>query len=435
MPALRNIVQSCRRTARNRSCTRRYPTDTGFVTDTLAYTANSKTTSNARGGVRTEVVNGLGKLKTLTERTTGSATSVLTYEYDGFGNLTRTTDSGGNPTTITYDLLGRKKQLADKDLGTLNYTLDALGQTVTQTDAKGQLAAFEYDALRRLTKRTEAGVITGVWSFDTCQNGRLCTATAPNFSRTHAYDGVGRLTNTSSLNNGQSFASIRRYDSYGRLQAEVHTQGTRVPVVVGFGYNARLSLRENSLQNSHLGQTLEPQMLCAYTCDNLSANCSFFVFPPRINYRRAPSCRPCGFCARHRGSAFVCFASVWLFFAGATSPVAAEDKVIPCPVLTASGPLLGGPKVPPLATKPVATATTSQAAMSAPGIAAPSFYQTAGPSDLRVSPTIAAAEFSALSAEASPVATARAPLARGPIETRATAPSPTSPRIAVQCSP
>jgi len=239
MPALRNIVQSCRRTARNRSCTRRYPTDTGFVTDTLAYTANSKTTSNARGGVRTEVVNGLGKLKTLTERTTGSATSVLTYEYDGFGNLTRTTDSGGNPTTITYDLLGRKKQLADKDLGTLNYTLDALGQTVTQTDAKGQLAAFEYDALRRLTKRTEAGVITGQWSFDTCQNGRLCTATAPNSSRTHTYDAVGRLTNTSTLNNGQSFASTRRYDSYGRLQAEVHTQGTRVPVVVGYGYNAQ----------------------------------------------------------------------------------------------------------------------------------------------------------------------------------------------------
>jgi RHS repeat-associated protein len=223
-----------------------YPTDTGFTSDSMSYTANTKTTNLSTGGQRVELSNGLDKLARVTERITGSpvTTTKIDYAYDGFGNLAQTTDQNAVPVIVTYDLLGRKTGLNDRDLGNVTYKVNALGLTWQQTDAKGQVSQFTFDELNRMTDRVESGANTGHWTYDTNLAGHLATATTTNYSRTHYYDSVGRLSQlvtsiTDATYGTQAFTSTYRYDAYGRKQSATHQHSSsqHAPVVVGYGYN------------------------------------------------------------------------------------------------------------------------------------------------------------------------------------------------------
>lgn len=225
--------------------------ETGVLwTEMINYTNVSNgfrtTYTDANNHTRKEVRNGIGGLKQVID-----AKLVATdYEYDPFGNLTKMTPGGiaANAVSISYDNLGRKRSLVDPDLGTWNYSIDPLGQTWHQVDGIFQATDFYYDALGRMYQRTEPGQISS-WTFDTCQHGvgRLCSASAPGYSRVMSYDELSRVTATSTTISGTSLNTVNSYDAYGRLQSRQHCTGsiptgrcdgpTARPIVLGFGYN------------------------------------------------------------------------------------------------------------------------------------------------------------------------------------------------------
>ena len=165
-----------------------------------------------------------------------------TYVHDALGNLTGTTDASGNATTLAYDLRGRKTAMSDPDMGRWTYTRNALGELVSQRDARGRTASMTYDKLGRMTRRVEAEGIT-TWSHDGAPLGigKPHLVSGPGgYSRTHAYDRLGRPESETLVIGGESFRVGRSYDALGRVATLAYP---KTGIAVGRSYTARGHLR------------------------------------------------------------------------------------------------------------------------------------------------------------------------------------------------
>ncbi|WP_326543927.1 Ig-like domain-containing protein [Pseudorhodoferax sp.] len=207
----------------------RAPDDSGTErSSTFSYNGLTLAQTNAKGQTRTEVRNGLGKLKSVTD----AAGKTVSYQYDGFGNLLRFTDARGNQTQVSYDVLGRKTALADPNLGSWTYAVDPLGQTYRQQDAKGQVTTFTHDELGRLTRRL-APDQDSRWGYDTGSKGvgKLAEAYtwaggARDVERLFSYDSAGRpLATTARLD--WDYTETALYDAFGRPSGTRYQRNTR----------------------------------------------------------------------------------------------------------------------------------------------------------------------------------------------------------------
>ena len=176
----------------------------------------------------------------------------ITYEYDGFGRLTRSSDpqtgdvqtiqyyeSGGKKTesfspggtwmqTIEYDLLGRPTSLifADEDTDSSNNprkTLSYDGSTVTVTDEAGRATIFSYHAFgspgdRRLASVTDPD--SNVWNHLYENRGLLTAIQAPLAvgNRQYVYDHRRLLTSETYPETG---AVTFEYSSGGDLARSI----------------------------------------------------------------------------------------------------------------------------------------------------------------------------------------------------------------------
>jgi RHS repeat-associated protein len=195
---------------------------TGYDTTTVVHSGTTTTTTNPKSQVRTEVLNGLGKVKRITDANQKSTA----YAYDPFGNLLTTTDPVGNMVAVTYDRLGRRTQLADPDLGSWNYKVNPLGQTYQATDAKSQVTTMTFDALGRMTDRVEADQQSH-WIYDTATKGvgKIAESftgpsTAKDYQRLYVYDGLGRSSKTITRLDWD-YSTATTYNSYGQVAALV----------------------------------------------------------------------------------------------------------------------------------------------------------------------------------------------------------------------
>jgi len=170
--------------------------NTGVDITLIAYSGLSTTTTDANAHSRTEVLNGLGKIK----RVVDALGNIVTYTYDPFGNLTLTQDPAGNQISVVYDALGRKFRQVDPDLGTWAYVVDAAGRLRQQTDAKAQVTIMAYDPLDRMTQRLEPD-LDSRWSYDSAAHGVgnlaeaytwIAGADTKDYRRVYTYDTLGR---------------------------------------------------------------------------------------------------------------------------------------------------------------------------------------------------------------------------------------------------
>ena len=195
-------------------------------------------TGNANARITTRDSDALGRLVKVTDPL-GNAT---TYVRDALGNLTGTTDASGNAVTLTYDLRGRKTAMNDPDMGRWTYTRNALGELVSQRDARGRTASMTYDKLGRMTRRVEAEGIT-TWSHDGAPLGigKPHLVSGPGgYSRTHAYDRLGRPESETLVIGGETYRVGRSYDALGRIATLAYP---RTGVSVGRSYTERGHLR------------------------------------------------------------------------------------------------------------------------------------------------------------------------------------------------
>lgn len=188
-------------------------------TDTVNPNANDQTTKT--------LLNAKGDTQTVTSYNQAGQPLVLTYRYDGVGNLLETEDPEGNIVSMTYDIRGNKTGMVDPDMGTWGYTYNALGQLVTQTDAVGNITTKVYDNLGRVTEESydaadpSIATVTHNFYYDGTgefqQLGKLhLEKSSTGFRRSYYYDDLGRGFLTLSKIEGRWFYQQTDYDSYSR---------------------------------------------------------------------------------------------------------------------------------------------------------------------------------------------------------------------------
>ncbi|WP_315979720.1 hypothetical protein [Aliamphritea spongicola] len=172
------------------------------------------------------------------------------YEYNGFGDLTKTTSGTSTVTDIQLDILGRKISLDDPDKGYWTYEYNPLNLLVKQTSANGDITTFDYDLLDRMTQRTEVD-LTSNWYFDTKKAGGSCPKgigqlceeeTDTGFSRTHTYDSLARPSGMTTSMGFFNFTASMTYDSNGRVNQVTYPSGDVIKTITPPGATMKKSL-------------------------------------------------------------------------------------------------------------------------------------------------------------------------------------------------
>lgn len=205
--------------------------------------------TNRKDQTTSETRNSQGQKVTVTD----AMLKTTTYTYDPFGNPFYISNPNGQFVSVTmYDVRGRKITGYSPDMGGWTYEYNVLGELVKQTDAKQQVTTFTYDTLGRLTKRIEPGM-TSEWGYDGSPYGigKLQTAKAGNYIRSHWYDDKGRpqftLSNLGGNGNPLLFNSVA-YDSAGRVSEEYYPSGLGIKRIYNaLGYHVETRNANNSI--------------------------------------------------------------------------------------------------------------------------------------------------------------------------------------------
>ena len=101
----------------------------------------------------------------LRDRLLGKATpqGILSYTYDGSGNVQSIKSSNANGANVTYqwDALNRLASVNDTHVGPTTYAYDAVGNLGRFATSNGVTHTYAYNALNRLTNLTVASVAAG----------------------------------------------------------------------------------------------------------------------------------------------------------------------------------------------------------------------------------------------------------------------------------
>ena len=145
--------------------------------------------------------------------------SVLKYEYNYMGKVTKTTDALGQEESMAYDAAGNVTSLTDKAGGVHTVTYDLLGQPQTKTNSRNGKAtitkAYTYDGMGNLTSASENGE-TETYTYD--GRGRKLTETQGGISKSFTYNNLGSMLGYTITENGETQQSVTNgYDALGRL--------------------------------------------------------------------------------------------------------------------------------------------------------------------------------------------------------------------------
>jgi RHS repeat-associated protein len=227
---------------------------------TLVTFPDSSTLATRFCGLTTPVTNALGQIKTSTNNAQGKVAQVYelatatcntsgnltSYTYDAFGDPLTVVDPASNTVANnTYDIRGRRTKSIDADMHTWTYMYDGFGELYAQTDAKSQVSTFSYDSLGRVTAKAESGFVS-YYTYDTASGkgvGQPATATTGTgnswggfnwgaatwtgsaYTRTFAYDTLGRPSGLTLNEDGTAGAYALTYDANGRLLTAAYPSG------------------------------------------------------------------------------------------------------------------------------------------------------------------------------------------------------------------
>jgi RHS repeat-associated protein len=207
-----------------------YTTHPQSGTTSVTYSFNSALLS-------TTVTSGSGQATTTITDATGKTTKVLddggelVYKYDSWGNLLRVSHDGILVSNCTFDSYGRQTALLVPGAGTTFYNYDPFGQLYYQKDPNTNEHTIEYDNLGRVRSRT-GGEGTTLYSYYN-NNGRVNNNPVEiqlnGVSRQFEYnDPYLRLTNATSVINGQSYQFTYAYDIYDHVIEKTYPSGFQI---------------------------------------------------------------------------------------------------------------------------------------------------------------------------------------------------------------
>jgi RHS repeat-associated protein len=145
---------------------------------------------------------------------TDAASNVTTYSYDTENNLTSITDANSHETSFTYDAFGRVTQTNFPSSHVESFSYDAVGNLTSKTDRNGNTINYVYDGLNRLTRKVYPDSTEADYVYDLV--GRIQQVNDPTGTYQFSYDGMGRLTGTTtnySFLTSRSFTTSYTYDA------------------------------------------------------------------------------------------------------------------------------------------------------------------------------------------------------------------------------
>lgn len=198
-----------------------YPDST---TSSFAYDYRGRRTSvtDQNGKTTNYVYDDADRLLTMTD----AASNVTTYGYDTENNLTSVTDANSHETSFTYDAFGRVTQTNFPSSHVENYTYDAVGNLTSKTDRNGNTINYVYDGLNRLTRKLYPDSTEADYVYDLV--GRMQQVNDPSGTYQFTYDGMGRLTGTTtnySFLTSRSFTTGYTYDAASNRTGFIDPEG------------------------------------------------------------------------------------------------------------------------------------------------------------------------------------------------------------------
>ena len=129
-------------------------TSAGLFTET-SYSGLTTTVKDPNGNLRSNTVDGLGRLIRVGEYNGTTLYATTQYGYNIADQLIKVTDANSNITTIQYNRLGQKTSMDDPDMGNWTYDYYPSGTLKLQEDARGLKLSFVYDELNRLVDKND----------------------------------------------------------------------------------------------------------------------------------------------------------------------------------------------------------------------------------------------------------------------------------------
>jgi RHS repeat-associated protein len=208
------------------------------VPNNTPYSVSNRRTPTVSGGVpagtdagtfyAAKTVDGLGR----TWKNVGNHGQLVTYSYDGNGNVKTRSDAGGRTTNYHYDAQNRVTRIQQPDGGNVYYGYDTEGNLAAVTDPRGLITRYTYNGLGDLTQRVSPDTGTTSYTYDSA--GRLSTETLANgVQRGYAWDTLGRMTSRSASGVTETYTYDEGAYGKGRL--------TRINDATGqttYAYNA-----------------------------------------------------------------------------------------------------------------------------------------------------------------------------------------------------
>jgi RHS repeat-associated protein len=189
-----------------------------LVTYTYDGNGNLKTVTDALGRVTTHDYDELDRLIKVTVMANNAVQSVTEYGYDARDNLTSVKDPRNLVTSYTYSGFDHQIAQSSPDTGSTSFVPNKAGQVTARTNAASQATQYQYDAVGRVTQTTYADSSTVSYSYDAGLYGK------------------GRLTG---LRDSEA-ALAWDFNADGQVTSRTQTLGTApntVTQTLGYGYN------------------------------------------------------------------------------------------------------------------------------------------------------------------------------------------------------
>lgn len=169
-------------------------------------------------------------------RTVDANGGLTRYAYNNQGLPVTLRDAAGNSLYAFYNGFGHKTKVNDPNMGQKLFSYNSFGEIEQEQDANGNTLLYRYDGLGRLLRRTINGSLHSSFGYDVGPYalGQVSSESAGTFTKTYAYDSVGRLMGEQSQIDGVNYWQEIHYDQgYDRVKAREFPGG----LTVGYRYD------------------------------------------------------------------------------------------------------------------------------------------------------------------------------------------------------
>jgi len=201
----------------------------GTGTNTYAYDNRDRLLTKATPqGMLTYTYDGFGNLATIQSSTTNG--TKLNYYYDDLNRLTNVTDRFTNSTAYSFDSVGNLQTVRYPISVTNTWTYNALNRltNISVTTASGTIASFAYKLApagnrTNLVENLNGSWRTNAWSYDPLYRltNEVISGASPTGTISYQYDAVGNRTNRTSTVSGVTNQTFS-YNANDQLTTDVY---------------------------------------------------------------------------------------------------------------------------------------------------------------------------------------------------------------------